>query len=94
MKYIEHSAVFFADRITTPLLLMTGGEDHNVPAINTREMYYALRRLNKEVEWVNYVNGGHGTPMTNAGEFTHFHETLIGWYDRWLKGAKSAAAMQ
>jgi len=85
MKYIEHSAVLYADRITTPLLLMTGGEDHNVPAINTREMYYALRRLGKNVEWVNYADGGHGTPMTNEREFTHFHETLLGWYDRFLK---------
>ncbi len=84
-KYWEHSAVMYADRITTPLLLMTGGEDHNVPALNTREMYYALRRLGKEVEWVNYVNGGHGTPQTNVEEFTHFHDTLVGWYDRWLK---------
>jgi len=90
LKYVEHSAVLFADRITTPLLLMTGGEDHNVPAINTREMYYALRRLNKEVEWVNYVNGGHGVPMTNVSEFTHFHETLGAWYDRWLKREKAA----
>jgi dipeptidyl aminopeptidase/acylaminoacyl peptidase len=85
MKYIEHSAVLYADRITTPLLLMTGGEDHNVPAINTREMYYALRRLGKNVEWVNYADGGHGTPMTNEREFTHFHETLVAWYDRFLK---------
>ncbi len=85
MKYIEHSAVLYADRITTPLLLMTGGEDHNVPAINTREMYYALRRLGKNVEWVNYAEGGHGIPMTNEREFTHFHETLVGWYDRFLK---------
>ena len=85
MKYIEHSAVLYADRITTPLLLMTGGEDHNVPAINTREMYYALRRLGKNVEWVNYADGGHGIPMTNEREFTHFHETLVGWYDRFLK---------
>ncbi len=90
LKYIEHSAVMFADRITTPLLLMTGGEDHNVPAINTREMYYALRRLNKEVEWVNYANGGHGIPMTTVSEFTHFHETLGAWYDRWLKREKAA----
>ncbi len=90
LKYMQHSAVMFADRITTPLLLMTGGEDHNVPAINTREMYYALRRLNKEVEWVNYVNGGHGTPMTSATEFTHFHDTLAAWYDRWLKSGKAA----
>lgn len=90
LKYIQHSAVMFADRITTPLLLMTGGEDHNVPALNTREMYYALRRLNKEVEWVNYANGGHGTPMTNETEFTHFHETMAAWYDRWLKREKAA----
>ena len=66
MKYIEHSAVLSADRITTPLLLMTGGEDHNVPAINTREMYYALRRLGKTVTWANYTNGGHGVPNTTA----------------------------
>src|SRR6185312_198825 len=30
-KYVQHSAIMFADRITTPLLLMTGGQDHNVP---------------------------------------------------------------
>jgi dipeptidyl aminopeptidase/acylaminoacyl peptidase len=85
MKYLEHSAVMFADRIATPVLLMTGGEDHNVPAINTREMYYALRRLGKPVEWVNYANGGHGVPMTEAREFIHYHETLAAWYDRHLR---------
>jgi len=90
MKYVDHSAVMFADRITTPLLLMTGGEDHNVPAINTREMYYALRRLGKEVEWVNYANGGHGIPMTNEREFTDFHDRLTAWYDRLLKTSRPA----
>jgi dipeptidyl aminopeptidase/acylaminoacyl peptidase len=86
-KYVAHSAVFFADRIRTPLLLLTGGEDHNVPALNTREMYFALRRLGRTVEWVNYVNGGHGIPMTTAAEFADFHRRLLGWYDRWLKPA-------
>lgn len=85
MKYIEHSAVLYADRITTPLLLMTGGEDHNVPALNTREMYYALRRLEKEVEWVNYADGGHGIPMTNEREFAHWHGMLVQWYGKWMK---------
>jgi dipeptidyl aminopeptidase/acylaminoacyl peptidase len=67
------------------VLVMTGGEDHNVPAINTREMYYALRRLGKPVEWVNYANGGHGVPMSEAREFIHYHETLAAWYDRHLR---------
>lgn len=57
-KYVTHSAVFFADRIMTPLLLLTGEQDHNVPAINTREMYYAMRRLGKEVQWVHYMSRG------------------------------------
>ena len=89
-KYVQHSAVMFADRIKTPLLLVTGGEDHNVPAINTREMYFALRRLGKPVEWVNYTNGGHGIPMTNAAEFADWHHRLTGWYDRYLKPAAAA----
>ncbi|MGQ0538159.1 MAG: prolyl oligopeptidase family serine peptidase [Gemmatimonadaceae bacterium] len=84
-KYIAHSAVMFADRITTPLLLLTGELDSNVPAGNTREMYYALRRLGKDVVWVNYMNGGHGTPLTSAIEFVDFHERMIQWYDKYLK---------
>jgi dipeptidyl aminopeptidase/acylaminoacyl peptidase len=85
-KYIQHSAIMFADRIKTPLLLMTGEQDHNVPARQAMEMYYALRRLNKEVEWVSYVNGGHGMPTTTVEEVKDYHSRIIGWYDRHLKG--------
>jgi len=60
MKYFATSAILFADRIETPHLLLTGQGDWNVPALNTRELYYAMRRLGKEVVWINYVNGGHG----------------------------------
>lgn len=85
-KYIQHSAIMFADRIKTPLLLMTGEQDHNVPARQAMEMYYALRRLNKEVEWVSYVNGGHGMPTTTIEEVKDYHKRIIGWYDSHLKG--------
>ncbi|MDP1890117.1 MAG: prolyl oligopeptidase family serine peptidase [Gemmatimonadaceae bacterium] len=84
-KYVEHSAIMFADRIKTPLLLMTGGEDHNVPAINTREMYYALRRLGRTVVWANYVHGGHGTPNTTEADFIDYHQRVLDWYGKYLK---------
>jgi dipeptidyl aminopeptidase/acylaminoacyl peptidase len=84
-KYVEHSAIMFADRIKTPLLLMTGGEDHNVPAINTREMYYALRRLGKTVTWANYTNGGHGVPNTTESDFIDYHQRVLDWYAKYLK---------
>jgi dipeptidyl aminopeptidase/acylaminoacyl peptidase len=89
-KYVQHSAVMFADRIKTPLLLMTGGEDHNVPALNTREMYYALRRLGKPVVWVNYAKGGHGVATTSEAEFLDYHRRIIDWYDKYLKPKKGA----
>jgi dipeptidyl aminopeptidase/acylaminoacyl peptidase len=91
-KYEQHSAVLFADRITTPLMLVTGAQDSNVPADNTREMYYALRRLGKEVVWVNYMNGGHGAGTATAEDFLDMWRRVLGWYDAKLKGEKSKLA--
>jgi dipeptidyl aminopeptidase/acylaminoacyl peptidase len=85
-KYIQHSAIMFADRIKTPLLLISGEQDHNVPARQLMEMYYALRRLDKEVEWVSYTNGGHGMPTTTVDEVRDYHRRIISWYDSHLKG--------
>ena len=93
-KYIAHSAIFFADRITTPLLLITGAQDPNVPADNTREMYYALRRLGKPVTWVNYMNSGHGTPGTTAEDFVDYHERIGAFFDRHLKGAAMSTVVE
>ena len=87
-KYVAHSAIMFADRITTPLMLVTGGLDSNVPADNTREMYYALRRLGKEVTWVNYMNGGHGGGTATADDFLDMQRRVLEFYDARLKAAK------
>jgi dipeptidyl aminopeptidase/acylaminoacyl peptidase len=84
-KYVQQSAIFFADRIKTPLLLTTGEADPNVPARQAMEMYYALRRLGKEVAWANYVNGGHGMPTSTVDEVKDFHERILKWYDDHLK---------
>ncbi|HZX10847.1 MAG TPA: prolyl oligopeptidase family serine peptidase, partial [Acidobacteriota bacterium] len=81
LKYINHSAVMFADRITTPHLLITGQGDWNVPAGNTREMYYALRRLGKECVWVNYWNDGHGLSASeNEAIYKDKWNRIIDWY--------------
>ena len=84
-KYIQHSAVMFADRIKTPLLLMTGDLDSNVPARQAMEMYYALRRLDKEVAWVQYMRGGHGMPTTTVEEVKDYHKRILDWYDAHLR---------
>ncbi|HSC27002.1 MAG TPA: prolyl oligopeptidase family serine peptidase [Vicinamibacterales bacterium] len=83
-RYLDHSAILHADRIKTPLLTISGDQDPNVPASQSREIYYALRRLGKEVEWVRYVNGGH-RPPNSVSEATDFEQRILAWYDRHLK---------
>jgi dipeptidyl aminopeptidase/acylaminoacyl peptidase len=84
-KYLQHSAILYADRIKTPLLLTTGEADPNVPPRQAMEMYFALRRLGKEVAWASYVNGGHGMPTTTVEEVKDFHERILRWYEDHLK---------
>lgn len=73
MKYFATSAVLYADRVKTPHMLITGEGDWNVPGTNSREMYYALRRLGKEVVWVNYQRGGHGGGRASVEADYHDH---------------------
>ncbi|MFW6140254.1 MAG: prolyl oligopeptidase family serine peptidase [Acidobacteriota bacterium] len=88
LKYISHSAVMFADRITTPHLLITGEGDWNVPAGNTREMYYALRRLGKECVWVNYWNDGHGLSSAESEAiYKDKWNRIIDWYQTYFTKA-------
>jgi dipeptidyl aminopeptidase/acylaminoacyl peptidase len=83
-RYLEHSAIMRADRIKTPLLNITGDQDPNVPASQSREIYFALRRLGREVEWVRYANGGH-RPPNSVTESIDFEQRILAWYDKYLK---------
>jgi dipeptidyl aminopeptidase/acylaminoacyl peptidase len=81
LKYIQHSAVMFADRIHTPLLMLTGKQDWNVPDTNEREMYYALRRLGKEAVWVQYAGAGHGAGRNGSeADFRDHWTRMFQWF--------------
>ncbi len=95
MKYIQHSAIMFADRIRTPLLMLTGKQDWNVPDTNEREMYYALRRLGKEAVWVQYADAGHGAGRNgNEADFRDHWTRMFDWFGTHFEksGAKHAAS--
>ena len=101
MKYIQHSAIMFADRIHTPLLMLTGKDDWNVPYTNEREMYYALRRLGREAVWVQYEHAGHGAGRNGTVDDFRDHWTrMFAWFgDHFEKSADrsesaSAAAIR
>jgi dipeptidyl aminopeptidase/acylaminoacyl peptidase len=57
--FIENSPVFFADRITTPLLIEFGDEDDAVPWSQGVELYLAMRRLGKDCVMLQYRGEPH-----------------------------------
>jgi dipeptidyl aminopeptidase/acylaminoacyl peptidase len=54
--FIENSPIFFADRITTPLLIMSNDTDGAVPWYQGIELFTAMRRLGKPA-WLLSYNG-------------------------------------
>ena len=49
-----------AHRITRPLLLAYGGQDWRVPLVHGTRFRDAVRKVNQDVEWVEYPEEGHG----------------------------------
>lgn len=81
--YVEQSPLFHADHITTPLLLLHGSGDTNVPVGESDQMYAALRVLGKEVEYVKVDGQNHW--ILNYPQRALWMRTIIAWFDRTLK---------
>jgi dipeptidyl aminopeptidase/acylaminoacyl peptidase len=82
--YVEQSPLFHADRITTPLLLLHGAADTNVPVGESEQMYTALRILGKPVEFIKVEGQNHW--ILDYPKRVIWMETIIAWFDRQLKG--------
>ncbi|MBI2407445.1 MAG: S9 family peptidase [Gemmatimonadetes bacterium] len=66
--YMERSAISYSDKVTTPLLILHGGNDERVPIGQPMEFYRALKDRGKTVELVFYPREGHG--------FTEYYHQL------------------
>ncbi len=57
--YVEQSPLFHADKITTPLLLVHGDSDINVPVGESDQLFTALKILGRDVEYVQIQGQDH-----------------------------------
>jgi dipeptidyl aminopeptidase/acylaminoacyl peptidase len=57
--FLRFSAVMFADRVTTPLLIMHGTADVRVPTFQGREFFVLLAERGKTVRMVTYPGSPH-----------------------------------
>lgn len=82
--YIDQSPLFEADEIDTPLLLLHGTADPNVPPGESEQMYTALRLLGKEVEYVKFEGEEHW--ILEEPKRRAWWHTIMAWLDKHLKG--------
>ena len=81
--YVDQSPLFNADKIHTPLLLLHGNADTNVPLIESLQMFTALKLLGREVSLVEVEGENHHILDYNKKE--KWLATQMAWFQKWLK---------
>jgi dipeptidyl aminopeptidase/acylaminoacyl peptidase len=72
---LKFSAVMYADRVTTPLLILHGDADVRVPTFQGHEFYALLKERGKTVRMVTYPGSPH-FPVLSEQQRDVFKETL------------------
>ncbi|WP_027375700.1 S9 family peptidase [Kaistella palustris] len=92
-KYIANNPIYFADKVSAPMLLWTGMKDSNLPPNQTSAFYTALVRNKKDVIALFYPTQNHvlapGTP-----EIRDLHIRTMEWWDYFLKDRKDVGWIQ
>ncbi|MDE5575706.1 MAG: prolyl oligopeptidase family serine peptidase [Bacteroidales bacterium] len=81
--FVEQSPLFHADKVHTPLLLLHGTSDVNVPIGESYQMYKALRLLGREVAMVTVAGEDHG--IVDYAKRIDWEKTILAWFEKYLK---------
>lgn len=81
--YTQQSPLFNADKINTPLLLLHGSADTNVPVGESIQLFLALRLLGKTVEFVQVEGENHG--IVEYNKRIGWQNSIFAWFAKWLR---------
>jgi acetyl esterase/lipase len=86
-RYLRNSPLFYADRVSTPLLILHG--DIDFLGTQDEEFFTALWRLNKQARFVRYLGEGHG--LVSGANIEDAWRRIFAWFDRYLLHPTQAA---
>mgnify|MGYP000194899080 CR=1 FL=1 len=80
--FTRQGSLFNADKINTPLLLLHGTADTNVPIGESIQLFNALRILGKPVEFISVDGENHF--ISDFPKRILWHNSIMAWFERWL----------
>ncbi len=81
--YVKQSPLFNADKINTPLLLLHGTVDTNVPSNESQQLFTALRILGKPVSYIEIIGENH--VVVDYKKRLAWQNSIFAWFAYWLK---------
>ena len=81
--FVDHSPLFNADKIHTPLLFLHGAVDTNVPVGESIQMFTALKLLGRETALV--VVEGQDHHIKDYQKRIQWQNTIFAWFAKWLQ---------
>ena len=85
--FTKQGSLFNADKIHTPLLLLHGTVDTNVPIGESIQLFNALKILGRDVEFITVQDENH--IISNFNNKLSWHNTIMAWFAKWLQDAPS-----
>lgn len=85
----DRSPLKHVAKVRTPVLLVHGLNDHNVPRAEAEQFFIALQDVGVETELVLYPRAGHG--ISESAQIVDFTDRSIAWYRRYFDGRAAAA---
>jgi dipeptidyl aminopeptidase/acylaminoacyl peptidase len=87
--FVEKSPIFHADKIKTPLLILHGGGDINVPPLESDQMFVALKLLGRETTMIKFDDESHNINTKYENLIEH-REMMLEWFNKYLKEQPAA----
>jgi dipeptidyl aminopeptidase/acylaminoacyl peptidase len=84
LTYVQNSPLYYLDRVQTPVLLVHGTADGDLPPFLSDEVFVALRRLGKPVEYAKYEGEPHVPIDWNYANQLDLAVRTIQWFDHYL----------
>ena len=81
--YTEQGSLFNADKIHTPILLLHGEVDTNVPIGESIQLFNALRILGRDVELITVEDENH--VISDYERRQIWQNTIMAWFAKWLQ---------